>query len=47
MERVEVTESRAYSSIYSKLCGLWTELKVHRAGRMVAYRENYVGYGAF
>ena len=46
MERDEVTDSRVYSGIYSKLCGLWSELKVHRAGCMVAYRENCVGYGA-
>ena len=42
MERVEGTESRAYCGIYSELCGLWSELKVHRAERMVVYRVNCV-----
>ena len=46
MERDEGTESRAYSGIYSKSCGLWSELKVQRTGRMVLYRVNCVGYGA-
>ena len=46
MERVEGTESRAYSVIWSDLCGLWSELKVQRAGLILVYRVNCVGYGA-
>ena len=44
MERVEGTESRAYGGIYSELCGLWSELKVHRAERMVVYSVNCEGF---
>ena len=43
IERFEGTESRAYGGIYSELCGLSSELKVHRAERMVIYSVNCVG----
>jgi len=46
MERVESTESRGYSGIQNEFCGLWSELKVQRAGSIVVYRMNCVGYGA-
>ena len=44
MERVEGTESRAYSGIYCELCGLSSVLKVMRAGHIVIYRVNCVVY---
>ena len=46
MERIEGTESRGYSGIQSELCGLWTELKVQRAGRIELYTLNCGAYGA-
>jgi len=46
MERFDVTESRAYSVIYNKNCGLWTELKVQTAGLIVLHSGNSGGYGA-
>ena len=46
MERVVGTESRGYSGIWIELCGLWSELKVQRAGFIVVYRVNYMVYGA-
>ena len=46
MERVDFTESSVFSGIYSELCGLWSELKVQRAGCLVVYTVNCVGYGA-
>ena len=46
MERDEVTDSKVYSGIYSELFGLWSELKVHKAGCIVVYTVNCVGYGA-
>jgi len=46
MERFEGTESWAYSGINSQLWGLLTVLKLKRAGPIVVYRVNCVGYGA-
>ena len=46
MDRVECTENWAYGCIKNELCGLWSELKVQRAGRIAVYRVNCVGYVA-
>jgi len=46
MVQVEGTGCWAYSVIYCELCGLWTELKEQRAGNIVVYRMNSVGYCA-
>ena len=43
MELVEGTESRGYSGIKGELFGLWSGLKVQRAGGIVVYRVNCVG----
>ena len=45
IERVEGTENRGYIGIWSELCGLWSELKVHSSGGILVYRVNCVGYG--
>ena len=41
-----VQRAVCFFGIYCELCGLWSELKVQRAGCIVVYTVNFVRYGA-